>query len=360
MKALVIDTQTVRRNAAAVKERAGGRVIYAVLTGDAGGAGLIPMARLLRAEGIGRFAVSEPADAAALRKAGFVDEELLMLRSTTDRGELEELMDLNVVCTIGSHDTGVALNGLAEARSTVVEAHIQVDAGMGYGGFLAAEPDKILSMYRYLPNVALSGIYTQLQVLPGGGRGGEERLKDFSAVMEAIHGAGFETGTVHAGGTSALFSGALEGLEDLGGVQVGSAFLGFCRPGGGRGGPLRPAAWGEARLEEVQWLPKGHTVGGQHPVTLKKPTRVGVLPVGWQDGFGLPSPREPGLLALLGHWRRSRRRTVRLGEQRVRVIGSVGAVETLVDVTDLKCAPGDTAVFDLDPLLARGFTTEFR
>ena len=42
----------------------------------------------------------------------------LMLRSTTDRDELEQLIDLNVVCTIGSYDTGVALNGLAEARST--------------------------------------------------------------------------------------------------------------------------------------------------------------------------------------------------------------------------------------------------
>ena len=29
-----------------------------------------------------------------LSKAGFVDEEILMLRSTTDRGELEELLDL--------------------------------------------------------------------------------------------------------------------------------------------------------------------------------------------------------------------------------------------------------------------------
>ncbi|MCQ4808179.1 alanine racemase, partial [Intestinimonas massiliensis] len=113
MKALVIERDLVRRNAAVIKEKAGSAAIYAVLTGDAHGAGLVEMAGLLRAEGIGRFAVSEPADAAALRKAGFVEEELLMLRSTTDRDELEQLIDLNVVCTICSYDTGVALNGLA-------------------------------------------------------------------------------------------------------------------------------------------------------------------------------------------------------------------------------------------------------
>ena len=101
-------------------------------------------------------------EAEALRKAGFVDEEILMLRSTTDREELERLVDLNVVCTISSVDTGVALNALAENRSTVVEAHIQVDTGMGFGGFLVSEPEKVLLAYRSLPNVALSGIYTQL------------------------------------------------------------------------------------------------------------------------------------------------------------------------------------------------------
>ena len=91
MKALVLEREAIRRNAAVIKEKAGAAAIYAVLTGDAHGAGLLEMAKLLREEGIGRFAVSEPSDAAALRKAGFVDEEILMLRSTTDREELEQL-----------------------------------------------------------------------------------------------------------------------------------------------------------------------------------------------------------------------------------------------------------------------------
>ena len=133
-----------------------------MLTGDGGGAGVVPLAHLLRDEGITRFAVSEIREAELLREDGFEDEEILMLRSTTDREELERLVDLNVVCTISSVDTGLALNALAENRSTVAEAHIQVDTGMGFGGFLVGEPEKILLAYRSLPNVALSGIYTQI------------------------------------------------------------------------------------------------------------------------------------------------------------------------------------------------------
>ena len=36
------------------------------------------------------------------------------------------------------------------------------------------------------------------------------------------------------------------------------------------------------------------------------------------------------------------------------VIGQIGALETLVDVTELKCKPGDIAVFDLDPCMPGG------
>ena len=162
MRKLVIERAAVKHNLSIIKERAAGAVIYGVLTGDGGGAGIVPMAKLLRAEGIGRFAVYEVKEAEKLRQAGFEDEEILMLRSTTDREELEQLVDLNVVCTISSVDTGLALNALAENRATVACAHIQVDTGMGFGGFLVSEPEKILLAYRSLSNVALEGIYTQL------------------------------------------------------------------------------------------------------------------------------------------------------------------------------------------------------
>ena len=76
-------------------------------------------------------------------------------------------------------------------------------------------------------------------------------------------------------------------------------------------------------------------------------------------GYDLHRGPEP-LTALLAQWRRSRRRTVRVGEQRARVLGPVGASETILDVTNMKCAYGDLAVFEMDPLFARGFVIEYR
>ena len=332
MRKLVIEKSAVKNNLAVIKERAAGAVIYGVLSGDGGGAGIAALAQLLRDEGIGHFAVSEVSEAQALREAGFVDEEILMLRSTTDREELERLVDLNAVCTISS-----------------------VDTGMGFGGFLVGEPEKILLAYRSLPNVALSGIYTQLHAAQPNDPEAKQQLEQFHQVLDTIHSAGFETGVVHAAGSFSLLH---DDSARLDGVRAGSAILGRCRRT--RDDGLRTVGYGEAPLAEVRWLPRGHTIGADKPLVLKKPTRVAVLPVGYQNGFGVERPRQSGLTALLAQWRRGRRRTVRVGEQRARVLGPVGASETILDVTNMKCAYGDLAVFEMDPLFARGFVIEYR
>ncbi len=355
MRKLVIEKEAIRSNMAVIRKRAAGAALYGVLTGDGGGAGLVSMAAMLRNEGVSRIAVGSVEEAQALREAGFIHEEILMLRATVDREELERLVDLSVVCTISSVDTGLALNAVAENRATIAEAHIQVDTGMGFGGFLVGEPEKILLAYRSLPNVALSGIYTQLHVRSGKEQEIADQLQQFHQVLDAIHAAGFETGLVHAAGSYALmhFDPAL-----LDAVRAGSVLLGRCRRTPGDG--LTTVGYGEAPLAEVRWLPKGHTVGSEKLVKLRKPTRVAVLPVGYQNGFGVERPRSSGFFALWRFWRQNRRRTVFIGNQRVRVIGSIGATETILNVTDIRCSAGDMAEFDLDPLYAKGFHIEYR
>lgn len=355
MKTLVIEKQAVKQNLAVIREKAGSAAIYGVLTGDAYGVGLAEMARLLRDEGISRFAVAECADAEALRKAGFVEEEILMLRATADRAELEKLADLSVVCTISSVETGMVLNGVAESRSTVVEAQLQVDTGMGFGGFLCDEPDKVLSVCKNLPNVAITGVYTQIHSNKVAGKDAESALDGFRRLLAVLHAGGIETGTVHAAGSFALLHYDFARLDA---VRAGSALLGRCRRVKKDG--LQRVGYGEAVLEEVRWLPKGHTVGGARAITLRRPTRVAVLPIGYLNGFGASRSREAGLISTLRRWWRGRQITVRIDGQKARVIGRIGALETLVDVTDLKCVAGDKAYFDIDPMYARGLTREYR
>ena len=355
MRKLVIETSAVKHNLSIIKQRAQGAAIYAVLSGNGAGVGIVELARLLRDEGVGRFAVSEVSEAARLREAGFVDEEILMLHSTTDREELEQLMDLGCVCTVSSVDTGLALNAVAENRSTIAEAHIQVDTGMGFGGFLVSEPEKVLLAYRSLSNVALSGIYTQLHAVTSNDPETRQQLDQFQTVLETIHTGGFETGIIHAAGSFALLHSENARFDA---VRAGSAILGRCRRT--RDDKLKTVGYGEVPLAEVRWLPKGHTIGADKPLVLKKPTRIAVLPVGYEHGFGVSFSRETGFWATVRRWWKNRKRTVLLGNQKARILGPIGATETILDVTSLKCSAGDLAVFDMDPLYARGFVREYR
>ena len=142
------------------------------------------------------------------------------------------------------------------------------------------------------------------------------------------------------------------------GMRTG--FLGSIRCRRTKSDGLKTVGYGEVPLTEVRWLPKGHTIGADKPIVLKKPTRVAVLPVGYQNGFGVARPREAGFFALLRRWWESRKRTVRINGQKARVLAPIGAAETVLDVTNLKCSAGDIAAIDIDPLYARGFTVEYR
>ena len=55
MRRLVIEKSAVKNNLAVIKERAAGAVIYGVLSGDGGGAGIAALAPLLRASAASRY-----------------------------------------------------------------------------------------------------------------------------------------------------------------------------------------------------------------------------------------------------------------------------------------------------------------
>ena len=82
MKELVIEKDKVVHNIQVIQKKAQGASLIAVLKANAYGLGLCQMAEVLREQGVKRFGVTEPVDAVQLRNAGFMEEEIIMLRST--------------------------------------------------------------------------------------------------------------------------------------------------------------------------------------------------------------------------------------------------------------------------------------
>jgi len=352
MKHLSVSADAVRHNIRLVRQKAGNTPVYGVVKGNGYGLGAVELAKALRAEGITRFAVGELWEAKALRDAGFHSEEILLLRSTCCETEIEAILDLSLVAALGSYDAAVVLSGIAERRGAVAEAHIEIDTGMGRYGFLPTETDRVMSVIKYLPGVAVSGFFTHFYSAFKGQKATTRQAALFDKVLDDLRAAGFDTGTVHAANSSALFR-----REDLryNAVRVGSAFAGRM-PGHHKHG-LRRVSHLECTVADVRWLPKGHTVGYSAGYVTRRPTRVAVLPAGWLDGLCVEKARDMYNLQKLfpyvasDVWRciRRRRVTATVNGSPVPVLGHIGMQHTMADVTNLECKPGDTATLQVSP-----------
>jgi alanine racemase len=354
MKHLVIDLRVVRNNLHAIKDRAESAAVYADLSANAGGMGLLPVAGFLRDEGIKDFAVSDVEDAAVLREKGFTKERIMMLRSTADPAEVSKLLELGVICTAGSYDAAVAINGLAESLGVMAQVQVNIDTGLGQYGFQPAELDKVAAIYKYMSSLTVVGTFTTFAASWRSKKLTFAQMDKFNIVLDRMIDMGLEPGWAHACDSAALFK---YNIEHMDAVRVDTALSGRI-PGKPIQG-LSRVGYIEAGLEEVGWYPKGHTIGSERGYTTKAPTKIAILSVGYYHGFGVDRYiSERGMLDLLRFRRRSL--FVRINGARARVLGNVGLLHTVVDVTKIDCTVGDIALLDVDPVNVKGLPILYR
>ena len=362
MKTLLIQKNTIKANLAKIRQRSDNSLIYAVLKDNAYGLGLLEMATILREEGILRFALTEIEDAVMLRTNGFDSEEILMLRSTSEAAYIEALDEYNLVGTIGSQNVALAVSGIAEKRKTVIEAHVKIDCGMGRFGFLPSEFEKIVSTYNYSSGVALTGIYTHFPRAYDNEIATRKQCDQFADIVEKLRAKGIEPGLVHAANSAALFR---YDFCNFDAVRIGSAITG--RISTRTNYSLQKAGYVTATVDEVRWLPKGSTIGYGSSYKTSSPRRIAVIPVGYSDGFCVEKSKDTykpsfALRYILSVIRRCitrKRLFVTINDARAPVVGHVGMLHTTVDVTNITCEPGDTAVFDINPLFLGGISRTF-
>jgi len=354
MKNLVIDLRVVRNNLRAIKDQAEGVHVFADLSANAGGMGLLTIAGFLRDEGIRNFVISDPGDARVLRKNDFTKERIMMLRSTADPNEISELLSYGVICTAGSYDAAVAINGIAESSNIVADIQVKIDTGLGRYGFQPTELDKVAAIYRYMSSLNVIGTFTTFSSSWRSKKQTFAQLDRFNEALDRIIEMGFEPGTAHACDSAALFKYDIE-LMDA--VRVDTALTGRI-PGKPVQG-LSRVGFIEAGIEEVGWHPKGHTVGSGRSYVTRAPTKIAILSVGYYHGFSVDRYIVERSLFDIFKLRR-RKNFVRINGQKARVLGSVGLMHTMVDVTNIDCTVGDKALLDVDPVNVKGLPVVYR
>ena len=326
----VINASAIRRNFNRIKSAAAGCRIMAVIKANAYGHGLIQAAQIL--SDADALAVTRVDEGARLRVAG-IRQPILVLEGCVDFAETELAVehDLELVVHEPSHFD--MLDALPNEQ--VVGIWLKLDTGMGRLGFEAESLDACLTRLKSCAAVKPDPrVMTHLACADDpNDRTTLEQVRSFGAALNGFTG---DVSIANSAGVllwpQTLTSSALLDYKGENWVRPGLALYG-ASPILGRSAwelGLEPAMSFESRLIAIRTLTKGARVGYGATWQADRETVVGVVAVGYGDGY--PRHLETGTPVVVnGH--------------RVRLVGRVSMDMITVDLTDVPAAyVGDRVV----------------
>ena len=257
--AVTIDLGALRRNVRHLRDVSAPSELWAVVKADAYGHGAADAARVALEEGAAALCLATAREGAALRPLAPEARIIVM-------GPLEP-DDVTVARSAGL-EVAVSRPEFPEG----LRVHLKVDTGMGRFGMT---PEQALAC----PRERVVGLMTHLATAdeehPGFARA---QLERFAALRESFPGV-----TAHAANSAAALRFAEARLDA---VRCGVALYGLSPFG------TDPAAHGLAPVlawrsyvAQTKTLDAGESTGYGRRFVADEPTRIGLVPVGYADGF---------------------------------------------------------------------------
>lgn len=275
-----VDLDAFRFNLRLAQRRAGRARVWPVLKANAYGHGALRLAQVCEQEGAQRLGVADGGEALALRDSG-VRTPLLVLGTVID-AELPELLPHEV--EVGVHSEGRArqLGELAGRAGARLGVHLKVDVGMSRLGVRPEAVARVAAAICAEPALQLRGIMSHFPSADG-------CLDPATAVQHALFlDAGREVAGVcgrrlplHCANSAALFT-ALDPIGDA--VRPGIALYGVLPPTLPGAADLRPVLSLHTQVVFLKDVPAGTPVGYDGRWIAHRPTRLAVLPLGYNDG----------------------------------------------------------------------------
>ena len=252
---ITIDLGALRRNVRRLITALEGAELWAVVKADGYGHGALDVARAALAEGAGALCVATVAEATALR-ASFSESRILVLGPTSEAESRSACASrLELIASAPPYPEGMPL-------------HLKVDSGMGrYGGSLPAElPENAVGLMSHLATADSDPAFADRQL---------ERFRAVAAVHPRLQ-AHIANSAAALRLPSARFHAArcgiaLYGLSPFGTDPADDS--------------LEPVLSWRSELAQVKLLQPGASTGYSRRFVARDPTWIGLVPVGYGDGF---------------------------------------------------------------------------
>lgn len=254
--------------------------ILAVVKADAYGHGAEMIVRTLSDRGVSLFGVATLEEALKLREFGISADLLIMGHLATFT--VDQLLEHRLIPMVFSYRLLKALNREGRNQNRTVPIHLKVDTGMGRLGFLPEDLPGFLDELNELSHVRLEGVATHLAEAGENSDYTEEQFKRFESVRTRIHDAGLEPTYWHAMNSAAIFS------DGPGGGNLsrpGISLYGYPPHDDVEVPNLRPILQVKSKMADYKRLPAGQGVSYGRVFQPDEPTWIGVLPLGYADGY---------------------------------------------------------------------------
>jgi alanine racemase len=279
----VIDLGAIRGNVAALRQRAGGAGLMAVVKADGYGHGLIPAARAALAGGADWLGVVTVAEALALREAGIGGPVLCLM--SVPGGQHEEAVRRGIDLAAGSVGMVSELAAAAGRAGRPARVHLKADTGMSRGGATAAEWPALVAAAlaaEAAGQLRVVGLWSHLACadLPGH-PSVDAQLAAFASALAQAERAGVRPEVRHLANTPATLT-LPRARFDL--VRAGGGIYGLSTLPGGPPAWLRPAMSVRSRIVAVKQVPAGTGISYGHRYVTAAPARLGLVPLGYAEG----------------------------------------------------------------------------
>lgn len=310
----LIDLAALRHNYRLAREVSGARAL-AVVKADAYGHGAVVCARALEGEADG-FAVACIEEALELREAG-IRAPILLLEGFFEASELELIEAHDLWCVVHS---AWQLEAIERARpAKPLTLWLKMDSGMHRVGFFPQDYAAALARLKALPHVAkvvLMSHFARADELDCIRT--EEQVAAFQAVREAA-GQGLEVSLRNSPGILGWPSVPSDWVRP-GIMLYGATPFEQAHP---LASQLRPVMTLESKVISLRELPAGEPVGYGARFVADRPVRVGVVAMGYADGYPRHAPDGTPVF---------------IDGKPSRIIGRVSMDMLTVDLTDLPAA----------------------
>lgn len=316
-----VSLSTLRANFRSIQQYVGPRVdVCAVVKGDAYRHGIVECATALQTEGAEWLGVTSTEEGVQLRQAGIHSRILIMAGFW--HGDEEEIIQHRLTPAVWEPWHLESLGKAARRLHSSISVHLKVDTGMSRLGMLPEDLSAMAASFQSYPELVMEGVFTHLASAETPDAPElQAQIDCFRQTLENIWQTGSSPRWIHAANSAAIVS-RHDSWNTM--VRAGISLYGYYLPFTSRTEIRQPGispvlSW-KTRIVSLRTMAAGRRVGYGGTYTLARPSRIGVLPVGYADG--------------LSRQLSSRGRVLVKGNY-APMVGRISMDITLVDVTDV-------------------------